>query len=305
MTWEIVINPKAAGGNAARNWPSVRDALESRGISFNARIAGSPGETCEMVRKAVLSGSDAIAVYGGDGTLSDAATILAEHADAPPLAAIPAGSGNDWLRSMGMSDPGIEVSLDAMQAYRLKLVDTAIASWRAGSRTFLNSSGTGLDALVLHRAIALRKRIGLPKLSYILSLAFSALSPPLMNGTLSSDGELVHEGPFLTFTAGVGRYSGGGMLLSPEAVPDDGMLDGLCMTPMGFFNIARNAGKIFDGTLHETEWARSARGKVLRFDNALEGPILMEVDGEPLNTGRSSWIELRIRPGTLRVVTPI
>ncbi|PIE53279.1 hypothetical protein CSA37_02195 [Candidatus Fermentibacteria bacterium] len=304
VNWDILINPSACAGSAGRHWPSVKEELSSREITFTAHFTDAPERTRSIIADIASRGARAVAVYGGDGTLSDAAAVLSSLPSPPALAVLPAGSGNDWARSIGLEHPDITSALEVMKNYSISLVDTAAAVWENGSRFFLNSSGIGLDAIVLHRALTMRKYIPLPKLSYILSLAGSAVKPPVLNGRFTVDGEEFFSGSFLTFTVGVGSYSGGGMRLSPAAKPDDGLLDGLCLTEMGLLTIMRNLGRVFDGTLHSTEWAKPAQGKVLRFENSNPGSFLLEADGEPVPIGNSRWLELHVKPESLRVVTP-
>ncbi len=305
VNWDILVNPSACAGKAGKLWPSVMKELSSRGFAFTVHFTDSPEKTRKIIAELASSGTKAIAVYGGDGTLSDTAAVLSSLSSPPALAVLPAGSGNDWARSIGLEHPDIPSALQVMKNFSISFVDTATAVWENGSRSFLNSSGIGLDAIVLHRALKLRKKIRLPKLSYIIALAGSAVKPPVLNGRFTVDGEEFFSGGFLTFTTGVGCYSGGGMRLSPTAKPDDGLLDGLCLAEAGLFTIIGNLGRVFDGTLHAAKPAKLARGKVLRFENSNPGSFLLEVDGEPVPTGNSRWLELKVKPGSLRVVTPV
>ena len=303
MKWFVVVNPLAGGGSAGSKWNSVRDILLNRGISFDYLVTGGPENTRSITKKALLSGYRGIAVYGGDGTLSDTASVLSGNLDVV-LACIPAGSGNDWARSMGFSALTVDEAVSAMISERFRIVDTAVARWNHMERFFLNSSGTGFDALVLKRAIKLRKRLPLNKTCYWMSLLFSALLPPAWQGEFSCDGRVFHKGGYLTFTSGVGTYSGGGMRLSPGAVPDDGKLDGLCLTPMNFVSIALNLGRVFDGRLGETKWARGARGSVLTLETLNNSPLLLELDGEPVDIQGAAALELVSVPESLRVPAP-
>ena len=279
MKWFVVVNPLAGGGSAGSKWNSVREILLNRGISFDYLVTGGPENTRSITKKALLSGYRGIAVYGGDGTLSDTA-------------------------SMGFTALTVDEAVSAMISERFRIVDTAVARWNHMERFFLNSSGTGFDALVLKRAIKLRKRLPLNKTCYWMSLLFSALLPPAWQGEFSCDGRVFHKGGYLTFTSGVGTYSGGGMRLSPGAVPDDGKLDGLCLTPMNFVSIALNLGRVFDGRLGETKWARGARGSVLTLETLNNSPLLLELDGEPVDIQGAAALELVSVPESLRVPAP-
>jgi len=303
LKWFAVVNPLAGAGSAGSKWDNVRKALFDEGLSFDYGITTGPETTRSITRRAVLSGYGGIAVFGGDGTLSDTASVLSGNPDVV-LAVIPGGSGNDWARSMGFSSTDIKGSVSAMAHERSRSVDTALARCNGIERFFLNSSGTGFDALVLKRAISLRKHLPLNKTCYAVSLLYSALRPPGWQAEFSCDGEVFHKGSYLTFTAGVGCYSGGGMRLSPAAVPDDGKLDGLCLTPMNFLTISSNLKRVFDGRLDETKWARNCRGEVIRLRPIADSELLLELDGEPVDLQGATALELVSVPESLRVISP-
>lgn len=299
------MNPKAGGGSAGKHWPVVAKSLSEHGLAFSPLFTDSPGTTRELVAGICREGAHGVAVYGGDGTLSDTAAILSREKDGPVLAVLPAGSGNDWARAIGFAHPSISAAVDSMIQFNVKSLDTAFAEWDGGRKHFLNSAGAGLDAIVLRRALRSRRFIPVPKLSYLLALAFSALIPPVRYARFSSQTGEYYSGGYTTFTAGVGCYSGGGMRLSPTALPDDGMLDGLCLTPLNFFTVAGNLKRIFDGTLHTTRWAKLARSPFLRMDVLRDSSITLELDGEPVDVQGSSWLRLVTVPDSLKVIIPL
>jgi len=304
LKWFVVVNPLAGSGSAGRKWPGVSKALVESGISFHALFTSGPENTRALVKNAMLKGFDGIAVYGGDGTISDAASVIASSPGGPVLAFLPAGSGNDWARSIGFHSPSFEASIASIKNESFRTVDSAVAMWNGNERFFLNSSGTGFDALVLNRAVKLRKHISLNRTCYAASLLVSSFFPPVWQAIFSVDGSVFYAGRYLTFTAGVGCYSGGGMRLSPDSVPDDGKLDGLCLTPMNFFSIVFNLKKVFDGTLGRTRWARNARGDAITIESINNSKLLLELDGEPVNLQGASSLELVSTPESLTVIAP-
>lgn len=305
MKWAVIVNSLAGGGSAGRKWKQVSSLLKDHSIDFYFLFTHDPATTRELARKSIARGIDGIAVYGGDGTLSDAASILAEYPSGPCLAVIPAGSGNDWARSIGFNSPTPEAGIAAMKKERIENIDSGFARWKGGGKFFLNSAGIGFDALVLRRSVAMKKVLPFSKPVYFMSLLFSALLPPVWKASFLCDGSEFFSGKYLTFTAGVGRYSGGGMQLSPNAVPNDGLLDGLCLMPMRFPSIAANLGRVFDGTIHRTKWAVEARGREISIHPEMKSSILLELDGDQvvLKTGTGP-LNLISVPESLSVAIP-
>ncbi len=299
--WRVIVNPAAAGGRAGRRWPSARTLLSSLGISFEEVFTCCPRNTAELAASSRADGFDGLAVYGGDGTLSTAASALCSMDTPPVLAQIPSGTGNDWIRSLGIPQ-SISGAVRLMKMGFTRRVDTGICLADGESRFFLNSAGMGFDAFVLRRTLALRKILPMGKSGYLISLGVSALSPPVWRALISSRGVELLSGEYFTLTLGVGRYSGGGMSLSPGAVPDDGLLDAVWILPVGFSTIAANIPRVFDGSLMELPQARSHRAETFRVEP--RGELLMELDGE-LQTFPSPPVEIVFRTGPgLRVIAP-
>src|SRR5215204_2709235 len=105
----IIINHFAA--KARRAWPTIKQLLDAAGIGYRAYETTSPGDATIQVRAALKSGTDTVAVVGGDGTLSEAAEGFFEFnndLDVVPaainpsatLAILPAGTGDDFARGL-------------------------------------------------------------------------------------------------------------------------------------------------------------------------------------------------------------
>lgn len=304
MNWMLIVNPLAGRGAAGKMWPEVKEALSRASVDFSHELTSSPLETISIASRAIAEGRRGIAVYGGDGTVSDAASaIVGSHCDIV-LAVIPAGSGNDWCRSAGIpTSPAAAVQVMAGNSYRR--LDTGICRWRGGSRFFVNSAGMGLDGLVLQRALKLRRFVPFPKTAYMVSLAFCVLRPPSWKGVFRADGSVFHSGRYMTLTVGIGRYSGGGMLLSPSAIPDDGQLDALALEPMNPFRIVFNARRIWKGTLDELPQASHGRGGTISVETPAGSSVILEADGEPVELpGDAGVISFTCRPCSLLAAVP-
>ncbi|MCD6588173.1 MAG: hypothetical protein J7K88_06450, partial [Candidatus Fermentibacteraceae bacterium] len=157
MNWMVIVNTKACGGRAGRLWKHAEAALAAVGIEFTAKFTEAPAQTRLLASNASSLGFDGVAVYGGDGTVSDAAAAISALKNKPVLAFLPAGSGNDWFRSLGFENATVEDCAAAMAEGASKKVDTGLCLWSGGTRFFLNSAGVGFDALVLKRAVNSRR----------------------------------------------------------------------------------------------------------------------------------------------------
>lgn len=296
--WFVIVNPSASGGAAGKAWPETRNLLSKAGLDYSFCFTGSPSETSKLARNAVDDGYGGVAVFGGDGTLSTIGSVLSLLEHPPVLAHIPAGSGNDWARSIGIPGDSASAAL-LMKQGCTRLVDTGTCTVDGVRIPFMNSAGLGFDAFVLKRTLALRRVLPLKKSGYLVSLFIAALRPPCFSATVQADGKTFHSGPYFSLTVGVGRFSGGGMSLSPTALVDDGLLDAVRIAPVGFGTIAANIGRIFNGTLMEMKQAMGTRAAA--FSVMPDGKVLLELDGEfqsfqadPLKIDFSSGPVLRV-----------
>lgn len=262
--------------------------LEDTGLDFSHAFTESPNATSALTLRALSEGFGGVAVFGGDGTLSTVAAVLSGVESSPVLGHIPAGSGNDWIRSLGIPQDRASTVRLLKQGFT-RTVDTGVCTIDGFRRPFINSAGLGFDAFVLKRTLALRKLLPLKKSGYLVSLFIAALWPPRFSATVLADGKAFHSGRYFSLTVGVGRFSGGGMSLSPTALIDDGLLDAVRIAPVGFFTIAANIGRIYSGTLMDMKQALGARA--VSFSVIPQGNVLLELDGE--------FQPFRERPGKL------
>ena len=105
----LVVNPAAAKGRALARLPLVAGRLRDAGHAVEIMLSRSLSEAVELVSRAAGSGVDVLAVMGGDGMACLGLNAVAEHTargDGHPLALglVPAGTGNDFARSLGL-DP--------------------------------------------------------------------------------------------------------------------------------------------------------------------------------------------------------
>lgn len=306
MNWLVIVNRMAGGGSAAKLWVKAEASLKAAGVTFTAKFTEAPAQTRLLSSNALNMGYDGVIAFGGDGTVSDAAAAIHPLRSKPILAFLPAGSGNDWIHSVGFDPVSIESCVEAIAEEKTVCVDAGMCKWPGGSRFFLNSAGVGFDALVLKRTDNSRRFLPFGKMNYLFVLAVSSFFPPHWRGEISCDGKPVYSGDYLTLTTGVGRFSGGGMQLSPSAVPDDGLLDCVVVSPMSFFTIVKHVTRLFDGTLLDTKWATSARGTVVRIEPERAGSLILELDGEIVVPGKNAgYIELVSLPENLKVIAPL
>lgn len=137
----LFYNPKSGGGKAERF--RLADEARARGIE---PIELRPGEQLErLVREAVASGADGLAMAGGDGSQAIVAALAAEHD--LPYACIPAGTRNHFALDLGVDRDDVVGALDAFVDGGERVVDLA----EVNGRVFVNNVSLGLYAEAVQR----------------------------------------------------------------------------------------------------------------------------------------------------------
>ena len=103
----VLLNPKAGAGAALRRLHEVRAALRSHDLDHDIVETQGPGDGARLGREAARDGVSVLAVMGGDGTLNE---VVQAYIDAdgkavsgPAIALVPAGTGGDYRRTLGLS----------------------------------------------------------------------------------------------------------------------------------------------------------------------------------------------------------
>ena len=138
------MNPIAGGGRAARVWRSIGPRFVEHAIACSA--TRSPGEAIQLAREAVAHRAERVIAVGGDGTVSEIAASLVGSSTA--LAVIPAGSGNDFARAIGLPRKPAAAAHLALHGTPTR-VDAGCATLSDAPRTFVNVAGCGFDADVV------------------------------------------------------------------------------------------------------------------------------------------------------------
>jgi YegS/Rv2252/BmrU family lipid kinase len=317
----IIVNQTAA--KARQAWPIVRAELEANKIDFRLYETEKPGDATERTRIALGDGCRTVAVVGGDGTLSEAAEgffELPRDPAKPPspinpesvLAIFPAGTGDDFARGLiGERAPlkqwtqiFIEHCLgkEDQTVRRIDLLDATRGS-NASRFICLNASTMGLGAETGARVAAQGKMLrvfsGEVRFMTAAVAALARWRERPVRVSLDDDREVI-EGPMNLVAVANGLYAGGGMMLTPDAAPDDGMLDVVTVSGLTRFGIVRELPRIHSGGHVLNPKVRIARGRKVRIETfAQEDSLLIEADG---NVRGRTPVDFRVLPSALRFV---
>lgn len=227
-TTALLANPAAQLGKGQDACKAVEaflraqpDACETLDLICTKR----PGHATEIA--AGLAGYDTVIVIGGDGTVHETVNGLMRLAreQRPALALVPAGSGNDYARTLHMSRDIAAACEQLMRAEK-----TAAELGCCNGRYYAQTLSFGLDAAIALDTVQRRRRTGTTGLRlYAASCLDKFLHDRLLyDYRLRLDGGAWEEGQMYIFAVQVGPSYGSGFYISPRARIDDGLLD-LCI----------------------------------------------------------------------------
>jgi len=215
---------------------------------------------------------------GGDGTSYEIVNGLfpgAESGERPTLAFLPLGTGNSFLRDF--TDRGAEYATRALLEGRSRTCDVLRMTHRDGVIHYLNLLSMGFTANVA--ALTNRRFKSLGEFGYLLGVFLCLLRLRREAFPLRVDGEPEWDRRrclFLTFNNS--KFTGGKMMIAPQADPTDGLVEFVRWGPIGRLGLLANLRRLYDGShvAHPLASRRAAR----RIEFALEGPVDVMVDGE-------------------------
>jgi YegS/Rv2252/BmrU family lipid kinase len=286
----VVLNPAAGNGRARSEAPAVARRLRERGAEFEIVRTLAPGHATELAREFAAAEADGVvAVLGGDGTVHEVVQALGASGGRGVLAFLPGGGGNDAFRTIG-SPRDLMDAVDVAFGGREKRLDLGVFA----GEFFFNGVGIGLDGAAAARSKEFRRLRGLP--AYLLSAVatIATFEAPVL--TLSADGFRREESALLC-AIGNGPSCGGGFLLTPDAVADDGLLDACLFGELGRLRTLATLPKALTGAHRRHPKATFARA--MAFTVSSDRPLFAHADGE---IRRPEFpVEFGVLPGAVRV----
>ncbi|MEX0850138.1 MAG: diacylglycerol kinase family protein [Gaiellaceae bacterium] len=279
----FLVNPASAGGSTGRRWPEIAHRASALGLAGDALISEEPGQLGPLARDAVRAGAELLVVVGGDGSVNEVVNGIA-GVEGVEVAVIPRGTGWDFVRTHGIPrdlDDAVEIALSG----NVREIDLGLVTYRtwAGIEErgyFANVGSAGISGAIAQRANDSSKVLG-GKISYY--WATLAVFARWQTGELrvSVDDE-IRSGRMIDVLVANGRYLGGGMMMLPEAEPDDGLFDVLLIGDVTKRDLLLTLPKSYRGNHLPHPRLEVLRGRVVTVD--ADEPLPIELDGEQPGT---------------------
>ncbi len=290
----LIVNPTARHGETERLIPVVEQLLAN--MAHDTILTTHAGHATKLAASA--GDYDLVVACGGDGTVHEVLNGLMVHPPEtrPALGLLPTGSGNDTRRTLGVSEDLTRSALELVTGERRRF-DVGVCN----GMYFNNSFAAGLDAKVTAKAVEYKVTTGRSGLWLYLSALLHVLFNDLTSFPLSVsfDGGPEESIDTLILAATIGRTYGGGFLITPDAVPDDGLLDVCMIDPMRLPEALMRLPFVVTGKHTRMGPVHMSRHTSIVIE--CEAPIPAQIDGEVLLERR---YEIAILPSAIECVVP-
>ena len=268
--WIVAVNPRAGNGRSLQISEEVQGFLANHGEESRLVIAPNGAELSLRLHEIVehtrknLKGIFAI---GGDG-LAHLVLQVAVPAQIP-FVVIPAGTGNDFARSLGHSRSQLVALLRRVVTTPPRPVDLG----NVDSEWFGAILSTGFDSVVNERANSLRWPKGAAR--YNAAIALELPKFRAIEYELTVDGTQMNIEAML-IAVGNGKSYGAGMKICPDAQLDDGLFDLVILEPVSTVEFIKVFPQVYPGKHIDHPQVTSIRAQKVR----IEGASIAYADGE-------------------------
>jgi YegS/Rv2252/BmrU family lipid kinase len=299
MQYLAVVNPAAGGGQCGRNAAAAVARLRESGLDVDVVETTEPGDGTAIVAEAYRKGQRHFIAVGGDGTSYEIVNGIlkvaepdAQNGGRATLGFLPLGTGNSFLRDF--TEEGSEYSIRALIEGAKRSCDVIRLTHLDGVLHYINILSLGFVAEVNGLRSRRFKRFGeggyvMAVLTEVARLQSSVFPMRVDDGPLQSN-------PVAFLSINNSRFTGGKMMMAPDADTADGKADLIEVGQLGRLALVREFPKIFKGTHVHNPAVSTRQVRTIDFELAEEVDVM--VDGEAL---RVIPTRLEVLPGAIDV----
>ncbi len=309
-----IINPAAGGGRCGKRVGAALEQLRSAGIVLDTVETRATSDATRIARDAYERGYRKFLAVGGDGTayeivnglfpVSPANAARQGPADASPtLGLLPLGTGNSFLRDfqdLPSGETGLQHAMRALRERRSRPCDVLRLTHADGVVYYTNALSIGFAgdvAMLRHRRFQALGNFGYLLAIFVCLARLNRRPIPVRYTFLEERQNDFDRRRCLFLTFNNSKFTGGTMMIAPDAVTDDGLIEYVRWGAIGRLALIRNLPTLYSGT--HTSHPLAEHHAVSRVEFKLDAPIDVVVDGEVLSLTCQS---IDVLPAALNVV---
>jgi len=282
-TWFLIVNPSSGNKNFKKSWDKIKYLLKLNNIQYSFAFTQYTKHEIILIKNAIKRGYKNIISVGGDGTLHHIINGIMSQSyiktSKIKLGVIPLGTGNDWIRTYNIPN-SIEKSIDVILKNTTTLQDIGCITLFNGKKEYFNNlAGIGYDGYVVKNLNYLKK-IG--AVAFLLSGLYSLFTYKKSKYTIRIKNKTLHK-ECLMILFGICTYSGGGLRVTKNPNPKDGLLDITVVKNISFLDLIINLPKLYNGTIVHHKKIDNYKVKDIKIIDNYNS--IIEADGEIVGTG--------------------
>ena len=279
MKSRLIVNPVSGTDSAPDLLPLLNERLRAAFGDVDIVMTVERGDAARLAEGAAREGYERLFVAGGDGTLNEVLNGVAAVEGAlrrVTFGLVPLGTGNDFAGALGLPED-VEEAVAVLSRGRTVETDVGVLN----ERFFVNVSAGGFIAEVSD-AVNPQLKTLTGKFAYVIGGAQVLLEYEPAGARVSRDGGAGRVQPLQMFAVCNSRLVGGGRLIAPHAIIDDGLLDVCLVGEMPTLEFVSLLTSVAGGDHIEDERVTYFRARELdiRFDRTVK----VNTDGEVLET---------------------
>ena len=297
----IIVNPSSGNTNFKKSWETITHFLKLKNINFSYSFTEYRKHEEILVDKAIKQGYRNIISVGGDGTLHHVVNGIMKQryikTSKIKLGVIPLGTGNDWIKTYGIPlsiKKSINIIINNKTIYQdigcINMIDNKI-------EYFNNLAGIGYDGYIVNKLTSLKK-IG--SIAFLISGLYGLFFYKNKEYEIKIN-NLSLSNKCLMILVGLCKYSGGGLQITKDPNPLDGLLDITVVKNFSFFELLFNIPNLYNGKIVNHKKVINYKTKQIIVKNISNSSSFIEADGEII--GINSF-NISIMPNAIQFLIP-
>ncbi len=282
----FIINPVSGGKRKDRVPGLIHKHLNKELFDYEIKYSTTDLHISKITAEAIEK-IDVIIAVGGDGTVNEAASVIA--GTDKTLGIIPFGSGNGLARFLNIPLDTIK-AIENLNTGQIQSIDAATIN----EQWFFNMAGMGFDAHI-SEVFSHNKNRGFKQ--YIKSSIQEISNYIPQKYQIEIDGKLYNREAFMVSFANSSQY-GNNAHISPNASLHDGLIDVCVIKPFPVYRLFEMGLRMLTKTSETSGYVEIIRGRNIKVKRAGPGPV--HLDGEPQIIGCDA--EIKVIPNSLNVI---
>ncbi len=288
---KFIVNPVSGNGRTRRILPKLICVAKKLGINFDLQLTEAPEHATELAKEGA-DDFDVVVAVGGDGTVNEVAAGAWKSKKVVGI--IPTGTGNDFVRAIGRLKD-LHDYLSRVVAGKIKSIDVGTICVDKKDLLFVNGVGIGFDAEVARESLNFNHLKGLSR--YFVSVVKTLSKYKASQIRIQLDDDVLDQKTFL-IAIGNGISAGGGFLLTPNAILDDGKLDACIVRDVSVARVLKLLPSVIRG--HHLAQPEVTMKRTTKLSIHSELPVAVHRDGE-IGADKITDLDISVIPRSLRI----